>query len=186
MFYVNHFCICGAIAILWRPQNWKWQNLSSDSIFSKRQQPPEGLFQICTLSVHTIQNLNIDLGDSLFHFVRFWSSKDITRIGQKIVTIPQLKGLLINLYTGLPLRTIIFLAGLSPAGAEGRRAPRKIVENEVPPHDFSISPLYELLCSAPKPSQRGQILETDLIHRLITCLLKNSGHEKLLLQNINQ
>ena len=159
---MNHFCICGAIGNLWRP---KFENgkISPQIAFSlKGQQPPERLFQICALSVDTIQNLNIDLGDSLFHFVRFWSSKDITRIGQKIVTIPQLKGLLINLYTGLPLRTIIFLAGLSPAGAEGRRAPRKIVENEVPPHDFSISPLYELLCSAPKPCPRGQDLETDL------------------------
>ena len=39
----------------------------------KGQQPPEGLFPICALSVDTIQNLNKDLGDSLSLLDRFTS-----------------------------------------------------------------------------------------------------------------
>ena len=35
-------------------------------------------------------------------------------------------------------------SGLSPAGAEGRCAPKKMAENEVPPQSYPISPLHHI------------------------------------------
>ena len=44
----------------------------------------------------------------------------------------------------------------------GRRAPKLMAKNEVPPQDFQslLNIIYELLSYAPTPYPRGQILET--------------------------
>ena len=54
---------------------------------------------------------------------------------------------------------------LSPAEAEGRRAPKKWRKPRFRPKIFKphLYIVYELLNSAPKPSPRGQILETALV-----------------------
>ena len=44
-------------------------------------------------------------------------------------------------------------AGLSPVGAEGRCAPKKMAKNEIPPQVFPASPLYHIqVYMAPKSS----------------------------------